>query len=56
MMKGRAARNARRRLPAHFESEEIKQAPHVLVFKRGTAGKSFDRYLIDFYKSSSSVK
>jgi len=36
--RGRAARNARRNLPAHFENEEIKRAPHVLVFKRGSVG------------------
>lgn len=39
LQKGRAARNARRKLPPNFESEEIKRAPHVLVFKRGTTGK-----------------
>ncbi|CAF1146860.1 unnamed protein product [Adineta steineri] len=34
--RGRAARNARRKLPPNFENEEVKRAPHVLVFKRGT--------------------
>lgn len=34
--RGRSARNARRNLPANFESDEVKRAPHVLVFKRGT--------------------
>lgn len=33
--RGRAARNARKKLPANFETEEAKRAPHVLVFKRG---------------------
>ncbi|UJR13682.1 hypothetical protein I4U23_000694 [Adineta vaga] len=33
--RGRAARNARRKLPPNFETDEVKRAPHVLVFKRG---------------------
>jgi hypothetical protein len=37
--RGRAARNARRKLPPNFESEEVKRAPHVLVFKRGPTSK-----------------
>ena len=36
---GRAARNARRKLPPNFETDETKRAPHVFVFKRGTTGK-----------------
>ncbi len=37
-IKGRAARAARRKLPPNFETEEVKRAPHVLVFKRGATG------------------
>ncbi len=39
-IKGRAVRNARRKLPPNFEHEEVKRAPHVLVFKRGISGKN----------------
>ena len=39
VFKGRAARAARRKLPPNFETDEVKRAPHVLVFKRGITGK-----------------
>ncbi|CAF0790146.1 unnamed protein product [Adineta ricciae] len=35
--RGRAARNARRKLPPNFETDEVRRAPHVLVFKRGVS-------------------
>jgi len=46
--RGRAARNARRKLPPNFESDEVKQAPHVLVFKRGvTVGTNVKELIKD---------
>lgn len=46
--RGRAARNARRKLPRNFETEEVKRAPHVLVFKRGsTVGNNVKELIKD---------
>ncbi|CAF2035774.1 unnamed protein product [Rotaria magnacalcarata] len=46
--RGRAARNARRKLPPNFESDEVKRAPHVLVFKRGpTVGNNVKELIKD---------
>lgn len=46
--RGRAARNARKKLPPNFETEEVKRAPHVLVFKRGaTIGNNVKELIRD---------
>ena len=33
--KGRAVKNARRKFGIHYESEDLKLAPHTMVIKRG---------------------
>jgi len=48
--RGRAVRNARQKTPQHYESEDVKRAPHVLVFKRGNAGSNVKELIKDVRK------
>ncbi|CAF1027214.1 unnamed protein product, partial [Didymodactylos carnosus] len=45
--RGRAAKNARQKFPPHYETDEVKRAPHVLVFKRGNTGSNVKELVKD---------
>lgn len=48
--KGRAVKRARQKFGAHFESEEIKNAPHSMVINRGQVDKNVRELIQDVRK------